>query len=75
MKTPAEEKYPTTISSVRLNLGLHRYDDISFDKEIAQMPRSEVFRRFLNWNGIEGYDVMIRDAIEEIYGVKLTEEK
>ena len=48
-------------------------DDESQDNKIAKMPRSEIFKRYMTWNGIIGYDQMIKEAICEIYGVRLVE--
>jgi len=71
--TEIEDKYPATIIDIRRNMGL-AWDETRKDAEILAMPRAEKFRRFMNWNGIIGYDEMIKAAISEIYEVELKEE-
>jgi hypothetical protein len=71
--TEAEDKYPAIIEEIRQNLSLESGDE-SKDADIAKMPRKELFIRFLTWNGIIGYDSIIKMAIEEIYEVELKEE-
>ncbi len=68
----AEDLYPTVIDYVRQNLGIKPNDE-SKDDQILKMSRGEVFRRFMTWNGIIGYEGMIKAAIEEIYQVELKE--
>ena len=67
-----DDRYPSVIEAVRQNMGLEK-DDESRDEEILQMSRDEVFRRFMTWNGIIGYEGTIKEAIEEIYKVELGE--
>ena len=67
-----EEIIPSVIGDVRKNMGLDE-DDPSKDGEIAKMSRSQIFERYMTWNGIIGYESMIKEAIREIYNVELTE--
>lgn len=68
----AEDLYPSVIEAVRQNMGLDQLDD-SEDERILKMSRAEIFRRFMTWNGIIGYEGTILNAIEEIYQVELKE--
>ena len=72
MSVRADDRYPSVIEAVRQNMGLEK-DDESRDEEILQMSRDEVFRRFMTWNGIIGYEGTIKEAIEEIYKGELGE--
>ena len=55
------------MEAVRQNMDLEE-DDTSRDEEIMAMPKSEVFERWLEWEGIMGgYGEMIRGAIVEIW--------
>jgi len=67
-----EEIIPPVIGDVRKNMGLDE-DDPSKDGKIAKMSRSQIFERYMTWNGIIGYESMIKEAIREIYNVELTE--
>lgn len=67
-----EDKIPSVIENIRRNMGLEPDDD-SKDDEIAQLSRREQFERFMTWNGIIGYEDMIKEAISEIYEVVLEE--
>ena len=57
---------------VRQSLG-YEIDDTSHDEEIAVMSRDGLFNRCLEWEGIMGYGYIIRDFVEDIYKVKLTD--
>jgi len=70
--TKAEDMYPSIIEDVRRNLGA-KYDDAALDGMIANMPRIEVLRRYLTWNGIIGYEHTLKDVVAEIYEVELEE--
>jgi hypothetical protein len=72
MTEEAEDRYPASIEAVRQNLGLDQNDD-SKDDEIMQMSREEIFRRYMTWHGIIGYESEIKEIIEEIYLVALIE--
>lgn len=74
MAEKAEDRYPAAIEAIRQNLGLDE-DDESKDDEIMQMSREEVFRRYMTWHGIIGYESEIKEIIEEIYRVELIEEE
>lgn len=54
------------LGSVRQNLGAQSDDDTSRDDQITPMGQQEVFKRYLEWNGIIGYDREIWDAVESI---------
>lgn len=56
--------------NVRQTLDLDE-NDTSRDNEIMEMNQDIVFRRFLEWEGILGYDETILNAIESIYDVEL----
>ena len=55
----------------RLNLD---ENDKSCDLDIAGWSNGKVFSECLIWEGIIGYDIQIRNWIEEIFGVELSEE-
>ncbi len=67
-----EDAIPSVIGDVRKNMGLDE-DDPSKDLAISSMKRSEIFQRYMTWNGIIGYEQQIKEAIREIYGVELVE--
>jgi hypothetical protein len=67
-----EDLLPSVLGDVRKNMGLDE-DDPSKDHIIASMKRSEIFQRYMTWNGIIGYERQIKEAIHEIYGVDLVE--
>lgn len=67
-------KYSESIMSrCRQRRGLEE-DDISHNSEIETWSAGKLFRECLEWEGVIGYDILIRNWIEEIYGVKLVEE-
>jgi hypothetical protein len=71
----ADYKYDLhVLEDVREGMGLEATDD-SRDDEINSMSRAEVFKRYLEWNGIIGYASDIKRAIEDIYDVQLKEEE
>ena len=45
-----EEIIPSVIGDVRKNMGLDE-DDPSKDGKIAKMSRSQIFERYMTWNG------------------------
>lgn len=48
-------------------------DDISEDKDILSMSRSEVLTQVLQWEGLIGYESKIITWIRQIYGIDLDE--
>lgn len=67
-----ERLLPGILASIRGNLSQDLdEDDTSRDENINRMGNDELFRRFLIWHGIAGYDVLIKDAVENIFGIKL----
>ena len=67
-------KYPEYILHyVRANMG-YNPDDKRADKEIEHMSKAEVFRQYLEWEGIIGYTGTILGLIEDIYGIQLEED-
>lgn len=58
------------MNNVRQNLGL-KPNDISKDDIINKMTKAEVFKRFLIWKGIIGFDCIFKEAISDIYKVDL----
>jgi hypothetical protein len=71
-QTLAEERYPCIIKDLRQNFGVGP-EDQSEDGIIALTPKEMIFKRYLTWHGIIGYDFMIKSALEEIYGVEFKE--
>ena len=64
-------KYPEYIMrDVRRNMGLD-FDDTSIDNEIETMTPTEIFERWLEWQGIIGYSHRILSAVEEIFDIEL----
>ena len=67
--------YPENImENVRMALGLDSEDE-SMDMEIMEMNKSDVLGLYLQWEGIIDYELMIIEAINDIYDVYLTKEK
>ena len=63
--------YPENILRlVRQNLDL-KPTDTSMDEEINNMSRNEVLNRVCEWEGLIGYGRVIREWINDIYGVNL----
>ena len=62
--------HSSIMERVRQHLGLESWDT-SRDKEINRMSSNSLFRHCLEWEGIIGFDITIRDWIGEIYGVHL----
>ena len=60
-------KYPDSIMrNVRETFGLEP-DDTSLDKEINELDPMEVFERWLQWEGIIGYEYRIKEAVNNIF--------
>ena len=57
---------PAVLGAVRMYLGCEESDDESHDAEIATMSEMEVFRSYLVWEGIIGYEYQIWNAVESI---------
>ena len=62
------------MEKVRQRLGVDE-NDTTLDLDIAGMHQSTVFAHCLEWEGVIGYDQVIRRWIEDIYGVELNEEE
>lgn len=63
--------YPENImEKVRMALGLDGKDE-SMDMEIMEMNKSDILGLYLQWEGIIGYELMIIEAINDIYDVYL----
>lgn len=63
--------YPENImENVRMALGLDSEDE-SMDMEIMEMNKSDVLGLYLQWEGIIDYELMIIEAINDIYDVYL----
>lgn len=60
------------MKAARQNMGLDE-DDVSSDTLIEELPKSEVFERYLIWQGIIGFGRQILKAIEDIYKVELND--
>lgn len=41
-------------------------------EQLEDMPNDELFRAWLEWHDIQGYDEDITDAVEAIFNVSLT---
>lgn len=41
-------------------------------EQLEDMPNDELFRAWLEWHGIQGYDEDITNAVEAIFNVSLT---
>lgn len=68
-----EMPYPDYIlRDVRQNMGVEP-DDESRDDEIRTMSPTEIFDKWLEWQGIIGYSHRILNAIEEIFDIDLGE--
>ena len=66
--------YPNYImKAIRQNMGLEP-DDESNDEEIMEMNHSEIFERWLQWQGILGFGDRILSVVEEIFGITLGKE-
>jgi len=65
---------PDVMESVRQRLGLDE-DDESRDKDIEAMTCLQLLDHCLCWEGIIGYTSLISGLVEDIYGVKLKEER
>ena len=64
-------EYPNYImEKVRQHLGLEPYDT-SKDEVINRLSHDAIFGHCLEWEGIIGYEVAIKDWIREIYGITL----
>jgi hypothetical protein len=60
-------KYTKSVMrNVRQALGIEP-DDISLDAEIEEMDETEVFRKWLQWEGIFGYTEKIKNAVDSIF--------
>ena len=71
MEGERKVKYPEYIlRCIRQNLG-YEADDKRADKEIESMGRSEVFERYLEWQGMIGYADELLKVIEYIYDIDL----
>lgn len=64
--------FDNIMGDVRQNLGLEP-DDESMDERINTMTRQEVFNRVCNWNGLINYAGMLREWVEDIWGIDLDE--
>ena len=60
------------MEDVRGNLGLNP-DDESMDEEINFMTRQEIFNRVCEWNGLINHGELIREWVEDIWGIDLDE--
>ena len=58
------------LSCVRQSLG-YEADDKQADEEIESMEKSEIFERYLQWQGIIGYGDTLLRVIENIYDIEL----
>lgn len=61
-----------TMMRVRQSLYLEA-DDTSQDKVIESMSLDSVFERCMTWEGIIGFEGMIKGLIKDIYKVELLE--
>ncbi len=59
------------LGDIRGNVG-HGANPFS-DKQINEKTNHDLFYHWCNWNGFISYSCTIRNAIEQIYGVKLKE--
>lgn len=60
-------KYSDSIMrNVRETFGLEP-DDTSLDKEINEMDKMDVFEKWLQWEGILGYEYKIKEAVDNIF--------
>ncbi len=65
-------EYPNYImEKVRQHLGLEP-NDTSKDEVINRLSHDAIFGHCLEWEGIIGYEVAIKDWIREIYGITLS---
>lgn len=60
-------KYSESVMcNVRRALGLEPYDT-SLDKEIDEMDKMDVFEKWLQWEGLFGYEYKIKNAVDNIF--------
>ncbi|MEX0082982.1 hypothetical protein AB2T90_11150 [Clostridium butyricum] len=71
----SSNKYSENImEQLRQRLGLDDKYDTSIDREINNMSKDEVFTNLFGWNGLRGWDSTIKDWVEQVYGIKLSDE-
>lgn len=71
-KLNTERLLPGILASIRGNLSPDLDEDYTYgDEKINRMGNDELFGRFLIWYGIIGYEVQIKNAVENIFGIKL----
>lgn len=72
MKKLNTERLPKKIlGDIRQSLNAKNKDDTSKDDQINMMSNNELLEHFFIWHGFIGFNDMIKNAIENIYGVKL----
>lgn len=60
-------KYSESVMrNVRQALGLEPYDN-SLDTEINEMDKMDVFEKWLQWEGLFGYEHKIKNAVDDIF--------
>ena len=69
------KKYSQDVmKALRKSLGAENEKDTSLDKEIMSMDKEEAFERYCKYKGLLGcWYKYLMDAIESIYGVKLSQ--
>ena len=60
----------SVMGRVRQFLGAEE-NDTKYDAQIKSMDKSEVFDACLKWEGIIGYDSLIKKWVEQIWKVEL----
>lgn len=64
-------KFPNNIMEVlRESRSLEPWETKK-DKQINELSKNEAFKKYLEWEGIIGYEHMIKQLIKDIYGVDL----
>ena len=70
-KLNTERLSKNILGDIRQSLNAKDKDDTSKDGKINRMSNNELLEHFFIWNGFIGFTDMIKNAIENIYGVKL----
>jgi len=58
---------------LRQRRGLDEYDTVA-DGEINKTNKDDVLADLFMWNGLRGWDYTVKGWIEEVYGIKLSDE-
>lgn len=71
----SSNKYSNDImEQLRQRMGLDDKYDTSMDEEINNMSKDEVFTNLFGWNGFKDWEHVVKDWVEQVYGIKLSDE-